>query len=245
MKKNIKLNCDMGEALDRSLDAQIMPYIDMANLACGFHAGDPVTMHKSIKDAKANGVSIGAHPSYPDLEGFGRRNMDCSVEEIVSLVIYQSGALDALCQSYDIKIDYIKPHGALYNTMMKDIEVFKAITKAISKYNKNIKLMILSNAHNEEYATMADKYGISLLYEVFADRAYRDDGSLVPRSQRDALLSSEAEVVQRAKLLQEEGCIKTINGKNLSLQADTLCVHGDNAQALSIIQALHQLNHEN
>jgi UPF0271 protein len=215
----------------------------MATLACGFHAGDPVTMHQSIKSAKANGVSIGAHPSYPDLAGFGRREMNCSVEEIVSLVIYQSGALNALCQSYGVKINYMKPHGALYNTMMKDMEVFKAIAKAISKYDKNIKLMILSNAHNDMYATMADKYGISLLYEVFADRAYQDDGTLVPRSQRGAVLSSEEEVVQRAKLLQEEGCIKTINGKKLPLQADTLCVHGDNAQALKIIQALHKLTH--
>ena len=234
----------MGEAFDMSLDELIMPYIDMANLACGFHAGDPVTMHRSIKEAKANGVSIGAHPSYPDLEGFGRREMDCSVEEIISFIIYQSGALNALCQSHGVKINYIKPHGALYNTMMKDMEVFKAIAKAVSKYDKDIKLMILSNAHNDKYATISDKYGISLLYEVFADRAYQDDGSLVPRSQRGAVLSSKEEVVQRAKLLQKEGCIKTINGEKLSLQADTLCVHGDNAQALSIIQALHQLNHE-
>ena len=234
----------MGESLDMSLDEQIMPYIDMANLACASHAGDPVTMHKSIKNAKANSVSIGAHPSYPDLEGFGRREMQCTTEEIISFVIYQCGALDALCQSYGVKINYIKPHGALYNTMMKDMEVFKAIAKAVSKYDKNIKLMILSNAHNNEYATMADKYGISLLYEVFADRAYQDDGTLVPRSEHGAVLSSEEEVVQRAKLLQEEGCIKTINGKKLSLQADTLCVHGDNAQALSLIQALHQFNNE-
>ena len=112
-------------------DEEIMPYIDMANLACGFHAGDPVTIHKSIKEARLNGVNIGAHPSYPDLEGFGRREMQCSVEEIVSFVIYQCGALDALCQSYDTKISYVKPHGALYNTMMKDMEVFKAISKAM------------------------------------------------------------------------------------------------------------------
>ena len=233
----------MGEALDMGYDEQIMPYIDMANLACAFHAGNPVSMHKSIKNAKANGVSIGAHPSYPDLEGFGRRDMDCSVEEIVSLIIYQSGALNALCQSYGVKIHYIKPHGALYNTMMKDMEVFKAIAKAVSKYDKNIKLMILSNAHNVEFASIADKYGISLLYEVFADRAYQDDGSLVPRSQSGAVLSSEAEVIERAKLLQEEGCIETINGNKLTLQVDTLCVHGDNEEALNIIQALYKLTH--
>lgn len=238
--EQLKLNCDMGEALDVNLDEQIMPYIDMANLACAFHAGDPVTMHKSIKHAKANDVEIGAHPSYPDLEGFGRREMQCSTEEIVSFVIYQCGALDALCQSYDVKISYIKPHGALYNTMMKDMEVFKAIAKAVSKYDKNIKLMILSTTQNEKFATLASKYGVSLLYEVFADRAYQDDGSLVPRSKKGAVLHSVDEVLKRANLLQEEGVIESINGNKLPLQADTLCVHGDNNQALTLIKALTQ-----
>jgi len=231
----------MGEALDVNLDELIMPYIDMANLACAFHAGDPVTMHKSIKNAKDNAVSIGAHPSYPDLEGFGRREMICTTEEIVSFVIYQCGALDALCQSYGVKISYIKPHGALYNTMMKDMEVFKAIAKAVSKYDKNIKLMILSNTQNEKFASLADKYGVSLLYEVFADRAYQDDGSLVPRSQAGAVLDSVDEVLKRATLLQNEGVIESINGKKLSLHADTLCVHGDNTHALALIKALNQL----
>ncbi len=134
---NIKLNCDMGESFNDhkvGMDEEIMPYIDMANLACGFHASEPVTMHRSIKLAKTHDVTIGAHPSYPDLEGFGRREMDCSIEEIVSLVLYQCGALDGICRSYGEKVSYLKPHGALYNTMMKDIEVFKAICKAISKY---------------------------------------------------------------------------------------------------------------
>lgn len=231
----------MGEALDMSLDEQIMPYIDMANLACAFHAGDPVTMHKSIKNAKAHSVAIGAHPSYPDLEGFGRREMQCSTEEIVSFVIYQCGALDALCQSYDVKISYIKPHGALYNTMMKDMEVFKAIAKAVSKYDKNIKLMILSNTQNEKFEALSKKYGISLLYEVFADRAYQDDGNLVPRSEEGAMLHSVEDVLKRAKQLHNDGYIESINGKKLPLQADTLCVHGDNVHALTLIQALHQL----
>jgi len=231
----------MGEALDITLDEQIMPYIDMANLACAFHAGNPVIMHQSIKNAKANSVDIGAHPSYPDLEGFGRREMQCSMEEIVSFVIYQCGALDALCQSHGVKISYIKPHGALYNTMMKDLEVFKAIAKAVSKYDKNIKLMILSTTKNDKFASLADKYGVSLLYEVFADRAYQDDGSLVPRSHEDAVLHSVDEVLKRARLLQDEGVIESINGKRLSLHADTLCVHGDNSHALALLKALNQI----
>ena len=125
--------------------------------------------------------------------------------------------------------------------MMKDMEVFKAIAKAVSKYDKNIKLMILSNTENEKFAKVADKYGITLLYEVFADRAYQDDGHLVPRSEDGAVLHSTEEILHRAKLLQEEGVIESINGKKLSLQADTLCVHGDNEAALNIIKALHSI----
>ncbi|RLA70803.1 MAG: LamB/YcsF family protein [Epsilonproteobacteria bacterium] len=241
---NIKLNCDMGEALDMRLDEQIMPYIDMSNIACGFHAGNPITMKNCVKEAEAHGVSIGAHPSYSDIEGFGRREMACSEEEITALILYQCDALNGICKSYGTSISYVKPHGALYNTMMKDMEVFKAIAKAVSKYDKNIKLMILSNTYNHEYTTIADKYNISLLYEVFADRAYQDNGQLVPRSEDGAVLESVEEVLNRAKLLKEHGYIESINGKKLTLQADTLCVHGDNAKALGIIKALHQLNHE-
>lgn len=226
------------------MDEKIMPLIDMANLACGFHASDPVTMHQSIKLAKEHGVQIGAHPSYPDLSGFGRREMHCSVEEIVSFVIYQCGALDALCKSYDVKVTYLKPHGALYNVMMKDEEVFKAIAKAVSKYDNSIKLMILSGAQNERYAKLAQKYGISLLYEVFADRAYQDDGSLVPRSQEGAVLHETPQVIDRAKLLLKEEVIESINGKKLPLKTDTLCVHGDTPAALEMVRELHRLNHE-
>lgn len=237
----------MGESFGiytMGMDEAIYPYIDMANLACGFHAGDPVTMHRSIRLAKEHGVQIGAHPSYPDLVGFGRREMKCSSEEIVSFVIYQLGALDALCKSYDVRVSYLKPHGALYNTMMKDTEVFKAIAKAVSKYDNTIKLMILSGKQNDTYATLAQKYGIVLLYEVFADRAYNDDGSLVSRSLPGAVLHNEADVLQRAELLLNEGCIETINGLKLPIEANTLCVHGDNEAALAIIKALYRLNHE-
>lgn len=223
------------------LDDAIMPYIDMANLACGFHASDPVVMHRSIKSAIKHGVEIGAHPSYPDLNGFGRREMKCSTEEIVSFVIYQCGALDALCKTYDTRVTYLKPHGALYNTMMRDLDVFKAICKAVSKYDKKIKLMILSNAQNEKFSKIAKKYGVKLLFEVFADRGYKDDGSLVKRGEKGDLLSSDKEVIKRAKLLLKNGVIQSVNSKKLKLKADTICVHGDNEHALKLIKALHSL----
>jgi len=243
----IKLNCDMGESFGVykiGMDEQIMPHIDMANLACGFHASDPVTMHRSIRSARKHGVEIGAHPSYPDLVGFGRREMVCSSEEIVSFVLYQLGALEALCQSYDLKVRYLKPHGALYNSMMKELEIFKAIAKAISKYNPSIKLMILSSTKNARYEKAAQKYGVSLLYEVFADRAYTDEGFLVPRSQKGAVISDKEEMLARARLLFDEGVIETISGKKLQLKADTICVHGDNGAAAELIKSLHQLKND-
>lgn len=237
----------MGEGFgiyNLGLDDDIMPYIDMANLACGFHASDPVVMHRSIKTALNHEVEIGAHPSYPDLSGFGRREMKCSTEEIVAFVIYQCGALDAICRTYGKRVTYLKPHGALYNAMMKDMEVFKAICKAVSKYDKSIKLMILSNADNEKFTNIAKKYGIKLLFEVFADRAYNDDGSLVKRGEKGAVLSSSKKALKRAKLLFTKGVIKSINGKKLKLKADTLCVHGDNKSALKLIKALRSLKEQ-
>ncbi len=241
---NIKLNCDMGESFGiytMGFDEQIMPYIDMANLACGFHASDPVTMHRSIKSAVAHGVEIGVHPSYPDLVGFGRRNMACSNEEIVSLILYQLGALEALCQSYGTKVSYLKPHGALYNSMMQDEEIFKSIAKAISKYDVSIKLMILSSSKNIYYETLAKKYGITLLFELFADRAYTDEGFLLARQKKGAVITDTKRVFKQVKRLLTKGNIKSISGKKLKLKADTLCVHGDNQSALELIKALARL----
>jgi len=244
---NIKLNCDMGEGFgtySMGYDEKIMPYIQMANLACGFHAADPVTMHKSIKLCKEHDIQIGCHPSYPDLVGFGRRDMSCSSEEIVSLVLYQLGALSALCQSYKVKVSYVKPHGALYNNMMKDEKIFRSIAKAISKFDTNLKLMILSSPKNDAYAQLAQKYNIDLLYEVFADRAYTKEGFLVPRSEENALITNKEEVIKRTKLLMKKGVIKSIDGQNLELKTDALCVHGDNQSALKLIKSLHRLQHD-
>ena len=237
----------MGESFGiykMGLDQEIMPYIDMANLACGFHASDPVTMHKSIKNAKEHNVTIGCHPAYPDLVGFGRREMLCSQEEIVSFVLYQLGALEALCRSYSTKVSYVKPHGALYNSMMRDETIFKAIAKAISKYDNTIQLMILSSNKNCHYQELANRYNIELLYEVFADRAYTDEGLLVSRSEKGAVISDETEVIARAKLLFEKNIIKTITGKELKLKVDTICVHGDNESALALIKSLHKLKND-
>ena len=240
----IKLNCDMGESFGiwkMGEDELIMPYINMANLACGFHSSDSITMSKSVQLAVKHNITIGAHPSYQDLVGFGRRSMNCSSDEISAIIIYQLGALNGFCKVYDTEVSYIKPHGALYNDMMKDENIYKAILKAISSFDKNIKLMILSTPNHEEFEKIASSYGVELIYEVFADRNYNDDGSLVSRSESNAVVHDENEVIQRVELLANDGYISSINGNKLFINADTICVHGDGQNALSFIKALKKV----
>ena len=240
----IRLNCDMGESFGvwkMGYDEQIMPYVSLANLACGFHASDSLTMNRSVKLAKDYNVTIGAHPSYQDLVGFGRRSILCSLEEIKSIILYQLGALNAFCRAHGTAVSYVKPHGALYNDMMKDENIYKAILSAISSFDKNIRLMILSKPDTQAYEYTAKIYGINLLYEVFADRNYNDDGSLVSRILPNAVIDDELEVMQRISLLKDNGFIKSINGKKLYLKADTICVHGDGNNALSFIKALNKV----
>ena len=239
----IKLNCDMGESFGiwkMGLDEQIMPYIDMANLACGFHASDAMTMNKSVALAKQNNITIGAHPAYQDLVGFGRRSILCSLEEIKSIILYQLGALSAFCKAHGTAVSYVKPHGALYNDMMRDENIFKAILNAISSFDKNIKLMILSGAKNEAYQHTAKLYSIALIYEVFADRNYNDDGSLVSRMHENAVISDELDVVSRVINLKEKAYLLSINQQKLFLKTDTICVHGDNEKAFEFIKLIRK-----
>lgn len=237
----MKLNCDLGESFGSwtmGRDNDIMPLIDMANIACGFHASDPLIMQKTVALAVANDVSIGAHPGYPDLVGFGRRSMQCSAQEIEAFVIYQCGALEAMCAVHGVHVDYVKPHGALYNDMMRDDTVFMAIVSALHVYNKNLKLMILSTKNNAHYEELVKPYGLEVIYEVFADRAYTEEGLLVPRSQSGAVIESHADVVARIELLQTKGKLLTLSGKEIDMRADSMCVHGDNKEAIELVKAL-------
>ncbi len=239
----IKLNSDLGEsfgAWKKDSDAKIMPYINMANLACGFHAGDPLTMLNAVKEAKKNSIEIGAHPGYQDLLGFGRRSIEHESKELKALIIYQIGALRALAQSLDYDINYVKPHGALYNDMMKNEQIYKTILEAISSYDKSLKLMILSSSKNEKYSSLAKEFEIGVIYEAFADRAYSDEGFLVSRKEEGALLHSVEDILKRVQELVEFGYIRSINGKKLSLKVDTICVHGDNSEALEIAKAIRR-----
>ena len=239
----IRLNCDMGESFGiwkMGNDEEIMPYIDMANLACGFHASDAVTMSRSVILAKKYNVSIGAHPSYHDLLGFGRRTMLCSLEEIKSIILYQLGALNAFCRANGMVVSYVKPHGALYNDMMRDENIFKAILNAISSFNKNIKLMVLSGPKNEEYEYTARLYDIKLIFEVFADRNYNDDGTLVSRMEDNAIIHEDLDVITRVMNLKERSFVTSVNGHKIFLKSDSICVHGDSEKALDFIKLVRK-----
>jgi len=237
----VKLNCDLGESFgswSMGEDEAIIPLIDMANIACGFHASDPLVMQKTVEFAKKHSVMIGAHPGYPDLVGFGRRSMKCSSEEIEAFVVYQVGALSGVCKASGAKVEYVKPHGALYNDMMKDENIMRAILGAISKIDKNLKLMILSTTKNSYYEKLAYEFRVELIYEVFADRAYTNDGFLVPRTQSGAVIHDLDTVLKRIDLLKSEGMLVTIDGSKIELKADSMCVHGDNAEAVKFVKAL-------
>ncbi|PKG82256.1 hypothetical protein CXF85_14965 [Colwellia sp. 75C3] len=239
----MKLNCDLGEsfgAWTMGLDNEVMPHIDQANIACGFHAGDPLVMQNTLALAKKFNVSVGAHPSYPDLVGFGRRSMTCSSEEIIALIHYQVAALDGMANAQGIAIDYVKPHGALYNDMMSKPAVFEAILTALTQYPKKLALMLQATADIADYKTKANKVGITIYSEAFADRCYDDEGRLLSRSQAGAVLNKEAMLAQ-VKQLSSQGTVTTISGKLLKLSVDSLCVHGDNISGVQAIREIKAL----
>ncbi len=240
---SIKLNCDAGESFGSwkmGLDEAVLPYVDMANFACGFHAGDPLIMDSSIKLALKHNVTIGAHPAYPDLVGFGRRSVACSLAEIEAMVIYQCGALKAFCDANGAKLSYVKPHGALYNDMMKDVRIFRAVVQAVSRLDKSLKIMVLSMVDIAAHEAIACEFGMELLYEVFADRAYDDAGLLVPRSQKGSVLHDIEAVKVRLAMLKNEGLLETISRKRIALKVDSLCVHGDNEEAVAMVRTLRE-----
>lgn len=237
--KKLLLNCDMGESLgpwSMGMDEQVMPLVDMANIACGFHASEPLTMTRTVLLAKQSGTQIGAHPSYPDLIGFGRRSMQCTPLEIISLVQYQIGALDGICRAHETRVEYVKPHGALYNDMMQDHDILRAILEAIASYDNKLPLMVLASTDNHKTESIAAEFGIKLLFEAYADRAYENNGLLRPRNQEGAVFHSEQQILEQALLLATEGSVISRNGQRLKLDADTLCVHGDNAESVKAVR---------
>ena len=237
------LNCDLGESYGSwtmGLDEDVMPHIDQANIACGFHGGDPLTMRKTLALAAEHGVTIGAHPAYPDLVGFGRRPMSLSADEIIANLHYQVAALEGMAQSQGLTLDYVKPHGALYNDMMAKDEVRAAIMQAIASYHRPFDLMLQATSDTAKHQAEAATFGISLLFEAFADRCYDDDGKLLSRTKPGAVHNREKMLAQVAQL-QSDNTLTTASGKVLELRADTLCVHGDNLEGVQAIQAIRAL----
>lgn len=239
----LMLNCDMGEsygAWTMGMDESVMPLVDMANIACGFHAGDPLTLSRTISFAKQAGTRIGAHPSYPDLVGFGRRSMQCSAAEIIAMLQYQIGALQGICQAQGVAVTYVKPHGALYNDMLHDDTIFRAVLQAVATFDASLPLMVLAGADNAARQQIADEFNIKLLFEAFADRAYDDAGHLVSRHKDGAVYDDPQQIVAQALSLAKHGEIQSVSGRHLPIHADTLCVHGDNPAAVSALRALRK-----
>ncbi|MSQ50049.1 MAG: LamB/YcsF family protein [Betaproteobacteria bacterium] len=239
--KKIDLNCDMGEsygAWKMGADAGVMPFISSANIACGFHAGDPATIRQTVRLAVDHGVAVGAHPSLPDLMGFGRRVMRISPQDMYDLIIYQAGALEAFARVAGTRLHHVKCHGALYNMAANDEALSAAMVRAVKDLGPEVMLYALSNSKNFQIAKQAN---IKVAGEVFADRGYSDEGTLAPRNQPGGLIEDPAASVKQVLGMIEEGYVTSLTGKRVAVTADTLCLHGDQPGAVTFAQALRKV----
>jgi len=231
----IDLNSDLGESFGVyrvGQDDQILRYVTSANIACGWHAGDPMVLDRTVALAKASGVAIGAHPGYPDLLGFGRRNLTVTPGELRNYVLYQLGAFSAFARAHGMEMQHLKTHGAMYNMAGKDISLALAICGAVKSFDSSIILMGLSGSKLIE---AADETGLRYASEVFADRAYEDDGSLVSRTKKGAMIRDESLVLERVVGMIKTGRVLSINGREVPVRADSICVHGDGEEALNFV----------
>jgi len=239
LKFRVDINCDLGEsygAFKVGNDAEIMPYITSANVACGFHAGDPLTMAQTVALAKKHGVAVGAHPGYPDLMGFGRREMQLTSEEARSYIIYQIGALQGFAKVFGVNFQHVKPHGAMYNMALKNRELSRAIAGAVAGLDHDL---IVFAPPKSAMAEVAAEAGLRVAYEFFADRAYNPDGSLVSRKKLGAIIEEPEKAVKRAIRAVKEGVVEAFDGTIVELgQVHTICVHGDTPTAVKLAGAL-------
>lgn len=234
----IDLNCDIGEgfgAYQMGSDAELMKHITSANIACGFHAGDPGTIRNAVSGALLHGAAIGAHPGLPDLAGFGRRRMEITPREAYDMTIYQIGAIQAFAASEGTRVSHVKPHGALYNMAAKDAKLAEAIAEAVYKLDGK---MLLYGLSGSELIHAGERIGLTVVNEAFADRSYEDDGSLTARSEEGAVISDPEIAAAQVLSMVKKGRVQTRQGKQLRLTADTVCVHGDTPGALVHVLAL-------
>jgi len=232
----VDLNSDLGESFGAytiGLDSEVIRHVSSVNVACGYHAGDPLVMAQTVAMAKEAGVAIGAHPGFPDLMGFGRRNMVCSPKEAKAYVQYQMGALLAFTAAAGVKLQHVKPHGALYNMAGKDMDLASAIAEGIAEVDRDVILLGLAGSKMIEAGRAA---GLRVASEVFADRAYQADGSLVPRKQPSAVIHDKDEAIRRTVRMVMEGKVTAITGEEVSISADSICVHGDNPSAVEFVK---------
>ncbi|MBT3673378.1 MAG: 5-oxoprolinase subunit PxpA [Porticoccaceae bacterium] len=240
---SLMLNCDLGESTHpdvMDVDALVMPHIDQANIACGLHAGDAEMMRATLLLAKENGVRVGAHPSYPDREGFGRRSMPLPSDALIAIVQSQIAELTQIAIEVGISVSYVKPHGALYNDMMANGHIRSAVMQAVSSSPQPLAFMLQATPDAEAHRREAKAFDLEVIFEAFADRCYADNGSLLSRKLPGAVHSREMMLEQVAQL-NESGTITTISGHRLSIQADSVCVHGDNVDGVAAIEEVRQL----
>ena len=235
---HIDLNCDLGESFGAytiGMDEKVIPFITSANVACGFHAGDPLVMQRTVALCKQSGAAVGAHPGFPDLQGFGRRQMKLTPAEAKACVQYQIGALKAFCDAAGVPLHHVKPHGALYNMAGKDRALADAICAAVKESAPGAVLLALSGS---EMVKAANAIGLPVASEVFADRGYQADGSLVPRGAPGAMIEDENTAIARVLQMAAQGTVQADDGSTVTLQADSVCVHGDGPKALAFVQKI-------
>jgi UPF0271 protein len=234
----VDLNCDMGEsfgAWTMGSDAELMNHVTSVNIACGFHAGDASTIRKTVELAVKKGVAIGAHPSYPDLQGFGRRNMEISSQEVFDIVLYQIAALKGITESLGGRLDHVKPHGALYNRAAKDAATAAAIARAVLNLDPTLLLVGLSGSTS---IVEAERLGLMASSEAFADRTYQADGTLTPRTEPNALINDPEAAASQAVTMVRDRSVTAISGERIAIKADTICIHGDSVGAVAFAQRI-------
>ncbi len=240
---SVDLNCDMGEsfgAYKMGLDEEVMKYITSANVACGWHAGDPLVMDRTVQMAKEHGVNVGAHPGYPDLLGFGRRNLDCTPQELKSYVIYQVGALKGFCDVHGVKMSHVKPHGNLYLTAVENEAVARAVAEAIVSVDPDLCYVALAGAKGAMMTSIGQEVGLKVKYEAFADRAYTPEGTLVSRREPGAVIKDPQAVAERILKMAVDGKVTAVDGGEIDLKPDTFCVHGDTPGAVELVKNIRE-----
>jgi UPF0271 protein len=239
----IDLNSDVGESFGNyklGMDEDVIPLVSSANIACGYHAGDPAVMRQTVALARKHGVGLGAHPGLPDLVGFGRRAMDVTLEEVKDFVTYQIGALQAVARLQGARLQHVKPHGALYNMAVKNPAIWDAVAEVMARLDDRLILFVLSGPDRRELEAIGQRRGVRIAFEFFADRAYNPDGSLVSRKLPGAVIHDNDVVSAKVVKLVTEGKVKTIEGSEVELKAETICVHGDNPKALALLKKIRE-----